>query len=430
MSLKYRLIVGFGLLICSNIGLVLIAWHSHVTLGVLVAVLLLGGVLVAGLVFAWLLEPVRDAYQALDSGIRSFEAGEYNFRLAPAPDSSVQPLFDFFNRLGEKLHRNNTVGYQQEMLMETVVHGAPMAILLFGPTDRVMLENLAARDMFRLGSPLRGVAFDQLCEAAPLEFSEALALEHDVLFTITTDGEVQSFHLSQRHFQLNATSHRLVIVKRLTREMQRQEVASWKKLIRLINHELNNSLAPIRSLVHSARAILANPEQHHKLDRIFDTLDATTGRLVSFLESYAVFARLPQPDLCEVHWSTFLEELGSLYSFTSINRLKSAYGKFDPGQMQQALINLVKNAHEAGDPSPSLFLDDAPDGMTLIRLCDAGKGISDQAMEKALLPFYSTKKTGTGLGLPLCREIVESHGGSMRLRARMEGGLEVHIQLP
>ncbi len=430
MSLKYRLIIGFALLILSNVLLTAIAIHSHVTLELTVSILLGAGLLVAGCVYAWILEPVRDAYKALDSGIHSFQDGEYSFRLAPAPHPEVQPLFDFFNRLGEEFHRNHTVGYQQEMLLDTVIQGAPMAIILFGPTERVVLANLAARDLFRLGGPLKGVSFEQMRQAAPPQFAEALDLEHDTLFTVVQEGEAHSYHLSQRDFQLNAARHKLIIVKRLTREMQRQEVASWKKLIRLINHELNNALAPVRSLVHSARAILAHPEQHHKLDRIFDTLDATTSRLANFLESYAVFARLPQPNLREVHWPTFLEELGSLYPFSCTNRLKTAYGKFDPDQMQQALINLVKNAHEAGDPKPQLFLDDGPEGSTLIRLCDRGKGLSEQAMEKALLPFYSTKKTGTGLGLPLCREVVESHGGTLRLRARTEGGLEIQIRLP
>lgn len=430
MSLKYRLAIGFGLLILSNATLAAIASHSGLTPEVTVLVMLIGGLLMAGSVFAWILEPLGDAYKALDSGIRSFQDGEYSFRLAPAPHPEVQPLFDFFNRLGEEFHRNHSAGYQQEMLLDTVVQGAPMAIMLFGPTDRVVLANLAARELFRMGGPLKGVSFDQLREAAPPRFAEALDLEHDTLFTVVQEGEAQSYHLSQRAFQLNAARHKLIIVKRLTREMQRQEVASWKKLIRLINHELNNALAPVRSLVHSARAILAQPEQHHKLDRIFDTLEATTGRLAIFLENYAAFARLPEPNVREVHWPTFLEELGTLYHFSCTNRLKGAYGKFDPDQMQQALINLVKNAHEAGDPAPQLFLDDGPEGATLIRLCDKGKGLSEQAMEKALLPFYSTKKTGTGLGLPLCREVVESHGGSLRLRARAEGGLEIQIRLP
>jgi len=430
MSIKVRLLIAFALLIAFMTLLAVVGAWASLTTGTLIMVTISGGLFVAAATFLWVVDPLSDANKALDSGIRSFEDGEYSFRLAPSNCVEAQPLFDFFNRLGEVFQKQSSVGYQKELLLDTVVHGAPMAILLFGPTDRVILANPSARDLFRLGIPLPGLSYSALREAAPPRFGEALDLDRDVLFTELLDNDRQTFHLSHRHFELNTAPHRLVIVKRLTRELRRQEVAIWKKLIRLINHELNNSLAPMSSLLHSARTILPVPEHHDKLERIFETMGDTITRLVTFLEDYAVFARLPKPNMERVHWGTFLAQLRELYAFTLENRLRAEHGHFDPGQIQQALINVLKNAHEADPNPPVLRLDEDPRGGTLIRISDRGKGMSTEAMEKALLPFYSTKKSGTGLGLPLCREVVESHGGTMRLQARKEGGLVVSIWLP
>ena len=431
MNIKLRLAIGLALFILFNLFLVLSAWRAGLGPFALGGLMAGADGLVAWAIFAWVVDPLSRAFKALDSGISSFEDGEYSFRLAPSPQPEVQTMFDFFNRLGELFHRQNSLSYQKELLLETVVHGAPMAILLFGPTDRVVLANDAARDFFRLGGPLPGTSYTHICEAAPKAFADALESDRDVLFTVRQeDQDRQAYHLSQRHFKLNAIPHRLVIVKRLTRELRRQEVESWKKLIRLINHELNNSLAPISSLLHSTRTILASPSQHHKLEPIFETMDRTIARLVRFIEDYAAFARLPKPNIGEVHWTRFLDELSALYRFTLENRLNVTHGRFDAAQMQQVLFNLLKNAHEAGDPDPVLSLHELPDRAVLIRVTDGGRGMSHEALEKALLPFFSTKRTGTGLGLPLCREVVESHGGTLGLRAREEGGLQVSIRLP
>lgn len=134
-----------------------------------------------------------------------------------------------------------------------------------------------------------------------------------------------------------------------------------------------------------------------------------------------------------VEWDRFLEGLTTLWPSLRVEGdIPRVKGWFDPAQIQQVLINLLKNAEESGGPADSVALlvgSVDPGGARLV-VRDRGQGMSAEVMKSALLPFYSTKESGTGLGLPLCREIVEAHGGVLRLESRPGGGLDVVIRLP
>jgi signal transduction histidine kinase len=150
------------------------------------------------------------------------------------------------------------------------------------------------------------------------------------------------------------------------------------------------------------------------------------------MESYARFARLPSPTKQEVEWKPFLEDLRGLFPFVLEGEPPARPGLFDRGQVQQVLINLLKNAQEAGSPPEEIRVAVEPlaDGGVRVKVKDRGTGMTDDVMRKALLPFYTSKPTGSGLGLPLCREIVEAHGGHLRLERREGRGTTVVFWLP
>ncbi len=321
---------------------------------------------------------------------------------------------------------------QQQRLLETVVENAPMAIVLYGPTGRLLLSNAEARELFFEGRSLTGENFLRLLDRAPEALKQALLTESDALFTVEQDGELGTYHLAKRYFDLENAAHTLLMVKHLTPELGRQEIEVWKKVIRIINHELNNSLAPISSMVHSARLIAKHPEQLAKLDRVFDTIEERSSHLAAFLEGYASFARLPKPRLERVPWAPFLEGIRMLYPALELRAVPSQDGYFDAGQIQQALINLLKNAFEAseGGAPVELELGLADAGSATLTVSDRGSGMTDEVLKSALLPFFSTKEKGTGLGLALCREIVEAHRGKLRVARREGGGMVIALTLP
>jgi nitrogen fixation/metabolism regulation signal transduction histidine kinase len=324
---------------------------------------------------------------------------------------------------------------QKERLLQTVVENAPMAIVLYGNTGKLLYSNAEARELFFEGRSLTGENFLRLLDRAPEALRQGLLTETDALFTVEQDGESGTYHLAKRYFDLEQEPYTLLMVKHLTPELGRQEIEVWKKVIRIINHELNNSLAPISSMVHSARLIAKNPAQIAKLDRVFDTIEERSSHLAAFLEGYARFARLPKPRAERVAWAKFLDGIRMLYPDLKVSEAPSQDGFFDAGQIQQALINLLKNACEASsDPSGAqgveLSVVSGEGGAATLTVADRGTGMTDEVLKNALLPFFSTKEKGTGLGLALCREIVEAHRGKLRVARREGGGMVVSMWLP
>ncbi|MCZ8130041.1 MAG: sensor histidine kinase [Steroidobacteraceae bacterium] len=166
------------------------------------------------------------------------------------------------------------------------------------------------------------------------------------------------------------------------------------------------------------------------LERVFGTLEERAAHLKEFIDGYARFAKLPQPPPVRVEWEPFVARLRATVAFALDGELPESPGWFDPVQFEQVLINLLKNAHESGSPAFAVRLAvERVAGGTEVRVLDRGAGMSAAVLEKALLPFYSTKPAGTGLGLTLSREIAEAHGGRLTLAPRPEGGTQVSVWL-
>jgi signal transduction histidine kinase len=250
------------------------------------------------------------------------------------------------------------------------------------------------------------------------------------LFSVGEGDEEEVFHLARRGFRLNGRPHELLLLRQLTTELRRQEVQTWKKVIRVISHELNNSLAPVASLAHSG-AELTRRGQHERLEAVFGTIEERARHLEGFIRGYARFAKLPSPRLEAVAWPVLVDRLRSQIGFALDDELPAEPARLDVPQIEQALLNLLKNAHESGSPAEgvSLRVRRLP-GQLRIEVADRGTGMSDAVLANALVPFYSTKRSGTGLGLALAREIAEAHGGRISLGNRKEGGLVVTLVLP
>ncbi|HSK01371.1 MAG TPA: HAMP domain-containing sensor histidine kinase, partial [Kofleriaceae bacterium] len=224
--------------------------------------------------------------------------------------------------------------------------------------------------------------------------------------------------------------HELFMLRHLTVELHRQEVRTWKKVIRVISHELNNSLAPIASLAHSGAELLKRG-QHDQLDKVFTTIAERARHLEQFIQGYARFAKLPAPRPEPTGWPELVERLRGQIAFEVDGALPDAPARLDPAQLEQALVNLLRNAHESGSPADDVRLRvrRLPNAVA-IEVSDRGAGMTEAVLSNALLPFYSTKRGRTGLGLALVREIAEAHGGRVSLANRQGGGVHVTITLP
>lgn len=391
--------------------------------------------------------PVRSLLRALSGTTSSYRDGEYNFSVYWPGNDELGDLVQAHRELGDVLREQRQGLVQRELLLDTMVQNTPVSMLLLANggdgVQRVVFSNLAARKLLHNGWKLEGQAMQNVLETMPVELRDAIERGGDSLFAVSGAGDVddeaddddeQVYHLSRRSFHLNGRPHDLMLIRLLTAELRRQEVQTWKKVIRVISHELNNSLAPIASLAHSGGELVRRGKID-RLEEVFATIEDRSRHLEGFIRGYARFAKLPQPQLQNVQWKQFLAGLQLQIPFRMADIPDDLEGRVDIAQLGQALLNLLKNAHEAcNEAEPpnddvELRLTRLPQWLRL-EVLDRGKGMNEAVLQNALMPFYSTKRNGTGLGLALTREIVEAHGGRISLQNRREGGLCVAIFLP
>ncbi len=377
-----------------------------------------------------IMRPIGQMLRALSGTVASYREGDFSLSLVADRDDELGELMTAHNELAAALREQRAHLVQRELLLDTVMQNSPVALVLVDANDRIAYANIAARHLLSEGRSLQGLRFREALTRAPAALQGAAAEQGDSLFSTEIDGIEETFHLSQRAFILQGRTFKLYLLKRLTRELSRQEVSTWKKLIRVLSHELNNSLGPLSSLAHSG-AEIARRADYAALPTVFSAIAERAEHLHQFVSGYAAFAKLPAPRPERVPWQQFVADLEGQQSFIHTDPLPELPGWFDRVQVEQALINLLKNAHEAGGASGEVELSIVcAGGDQRIEVRDRGSGMSQTVLAQALLPFYSTKRSGTGLGLALAREIAEAHGGRIQLANREGGGLTVALDLP
>lgn len=395
---------------------------------------IVGGAVAGGLLVEWLSAPALSLFRALAGTVTAYRDGDFGFDIAWPHQDELSELVQAHNQLGQTLRAQRLSLVQRELLLDTMVQNTPVAMLLSAENGRIAFGNLAARQLLHGGRPVEGLGVEVLIATQPPALAEALRSGREGLATVPAEsgeqGDEETFHVARKDFVLNGRPHRLLLVRRFTSELRRQEVRSWKKLIRVISHELNNSLAPIASMAFSAGELVRRG-QPERLPPVLEAIGERARHLEQFVRGYAEVAKLPAPRPEAVDWPALVERLRLQIHFQAAAHLPSRPLQADAAQLEQALINLLKNAHESGsDPAQITLRAETRPGEWRIEVQDRGAGMSEAVMAQALVPFYTTKRGGSGLGLALVREIVEAHGGRIVLARRSGGGTSVLLVLP
>ncbi|MGB0513453.1 MAG: sensor histidine kinase, partial [Wenzhouxiangellaceae bacterium] len=318
---------------------------------------LLAALVVGSIASRWLITPLAGRLRALANAVDGLADGDFAIGIKRGGGEEVNALIRAFNEATAVMRRERLALHQRELLLDTVVQSSPVAMALLDTRERITYANVSARRLLNKGRAIQGMDWSELAARQSAAAAEALgAFRHGIFEATDQDGKRERYLLRSKSFLLNSREHRLVLLERLTRELDRQEVANWKKVIRVISHELNNSVAPISSLLHSGRQLSERGDH----DRLRDVLRMTadrTAQLKLFIDRYAGFARLPDPELEPVDWSELLDSVRIATDFQLGCAVPTDPLHADRAQIEQVLINLLRNAHQSGSKPEDIRLN-------------------------------------------------------------------------
>ena len=395
----------------------------------------LGIIIVAAwlIVAAILRERVVRPLQTLSNLLGALREGDYSIRARGADREDALGLaFLEANVLGETLRSQRLGAMEASTLLQKVMSEIDVAVYAFDEHQRLRLVNRAGARV--LGQPverLLGRTAEQLALVEPLRGETPRAMD------MTFPGARGRWEVRRSMFRQDGRPHTLLVLADLSKTLREEELKAWQRLVRVLSHEINNSLAPIKSIAGSLQAMLGKrplaADADEDLRRGLTVIGGRADALVRFMSSYARLARLPTPQREPVDVAEWVRRIAALETRLAV--------RIDPGpavairadgdQLDQLLINLVRNAVDASlETHGGVTLGwSRHNGVLELRVEDEGPGIDSGA--NLFVPFFTTKPQGSGIGLVLSRQIAEAHGGTISLENRRgASGCVALVRLP
>lgn len=352
--------------------------------------------------------------------LEALREGDFSLRARTAwGGGSMEEVMREINALGEILRQQRLGAVEATVLLRKVIDAIDVAVFAFDRRERLQVVN-------RAGARLLAGHPDRLLgrTAGELGLAEFLTGEANRLVDRAFPGRVARWDVRRSGFRKDGLPVRLIVLSDLSRPLREEERQAWKRLIRVLGHELNNSLAPIKSTAETLATLLDRdprpPDWEEDARRALGMVSDRAEALARFMAAYSRLARLPPPVVQETDVTPLVRRVATLERRVPVDvepgpRLVVLA---DPDQLEQALINLVQNGAEAALQTGGrvrLGWCDVEGGVELW-VEDGGPGLSNP--ENLFVPFYTTKPKGTGIGLVLSRQIAEAHGGTVTLEER------------
>ena len=395
------------------------------------ATVLLAGALVGTTVA--LREQVVRPLGTLANMLAALREGDFSIRARVTDGSDALSLaYLEVNQLEEVLRNQRLGAVEATETLRKVLEEIDVAVFAFDPDGTLRIVNRAAERL--MGQPA-----DRLIgkTATELRLDDTLHGIAPRTVEVSFPGGTGRWELRRSVVRQEGYPLQLIALSDLSRALREEERQAWKRIIRVLSHEINNSLAPIKSISGSLESMLARSELPEDVgedvERGLAVISSRAEALGRFMASYATLARLPQPELGPVRVDKLIHRVADLETRLPV---EVADGdevtiQADPDQLEQALINLVRNAVDATleEGGRAVQLRWAREGKVVhVLVEDRGPGVSDTG--NLFVPFYTTKQGGSGIGLVLSRQIVEGHGGSLALENRPGGGARARMVLP
>ena len=383
-------------------------------------------------------ERVVRPLQTLANLIAALREGDYSIRARGGRlDDALGQAMHEVNALRDPLRDQRLGALEATALLRRIMEEIDVAIFAFDEQSALRLVN-------RAGERLVGQSAERLTgrQASDLGLQAFLDGEpRRVVDSFLPGGDRTRpsgrVEIRRSTFRQGGLPHQLVVVSDLSRALRDEERQAWQRLVRVLGHEINNSLAPIRSIVGSIQQLLRRSPRPddwlQDVERGLSVIGARSESLGRFMTSYTRLARLPRPRIATVDVSEWVHRVVELEkrSRVEVREGPRLSIQADADQLEQLLINLVRNAVDATTETAGGVRVEwqRTDDTLELRVVDEGHGIAHAA--NLFVPFYTTKADGTGIGLVLSRQIAEAHGGTLTLRNRASAdGAEARLVLP
>jgi two-component system, NtrC family, nitrogen regulation sensor histidine kinase NtrY len=390
------------------------------------------------------LENFFSSVQNHDSSIRMSENGECD---------SFRKLHDRMNNLSTIIQKIKIENERTSQFLQSVVAHVDIGLLSFDTNGRIDIYNRAAKRYFNIQ------------QASQLNYLKTMNDEmyntiniikpgQEILHKMEIDNHLQSILIKAAELKFESNVIKLVSFQDITNELNKKELDSWQRLIRVLTHEIMNSISPITSLtsVISGYFKKDNTENHIPVKEIdnlivsktlsgLNTIEETGKGLLDFVDKYRSLTSLPKPNLCRFMVDSLFRRCKLLMESGISKTIKihsSVYPEdlsieADFAQIEQILINLIKNGVEAlsGKKNGTILLKAfSADGSAIIQVEDDGYGIPGEIIEDIFMPFYTTKKSGSGIGLSLSKQIMQNHSGSISVNSVPTKGAKFTLRFP
>ncbi|MBA3386552.1 MAG: PAS domain-containing sensor histidine kinase [Chthoniobacterales bacterium] len=378
-------------------------------------------------------EHVVRPLQTMTNLLAALREGDYSIRARGAKvDDALGEVLLEINALGETLRTQRLGAFEATALLRTIMAEIDVSVFTFDMERRLRLVNRAGENL--LSQPI-----DKLLgrRASDLGLQVVLEADQDTPLTLTFPGGAGRWGVRRSSFRERGLPHEMVVLTDLSRTLREEERNAWQRIVRVLGHELNNSLAPIKSIAGSLETLLRRdpppPDWQDDARSGLNIIATRAESLSRFMQAYARLARLPAPQKEELNLEQLVRRVANLETRLPV-RVAKGYEvtiRADAAQLEQLLINILHNATEASlETDGSVVI-----GWREISECvevyvqDQGYGIMNPT--NLFVPFFTTKPGGSGIGLTLSRQIAEAHGGSLILVNRKgERGCEALLRLP
>ncbi|NDV83894.1 PAS domain-containing sensor histidine kinase [Bacteroides sp. 51] len=413
--MKSKLVIGVTLLFLSGIllgGLAVYFWYESKPLWILPGVLILPVAL-----YFFLYSKLVKPYLQILSGMRLLNEQDFSTRLRPVKNKEAREMATVFNRMMANLRNERLSVREKNRFLDLLIEASPQGIIILDSNERIADINAAGLRFLQIPD-VEGVKGQRIGNTG-LELADALAsMEKGVELIVRPSGGY-SYRCTRSSFTDQGFEHPFILIEELTRELLKIEKESYERIIRMMSHEVNNSVGAIGSTLHVVSDIINAGEQDAWED-VLPAVDASSDRckhLAQFISNLAHVVKIPQPAFAYISLNEQARAVDALTRMECQRRDIKLTLQLSPEdrqvyvdgiQFEQVLVNVIKNAYESIGQGGEIRIQTSVSPLS-ITIQDDGPGITDEITEKLFTPFFTTKPSGQGIGLMFVREVLVNH---------------------